>query len=107
MPADGEGASSKELNHGRASGEGAVVGRERRQGGKGKEVEDARQQTTTQIAAVKEELPEADEFGLPIRPSRRRVYEEEEDGEEDMASDHGKPVIKEREIPSDIPAADK
>jgi hypothetical protein len=107
MPADGEGASSKELNHGRASGEGAVVGRERRQGGKGKEVEDARQQTTTQVAAVKEELPEADEFGLPIRPSRRRVYEEEEDGEEDMAGDHGKPVIKEREIPSDIPAAVK
>jgi hypothetical protein len=107
MPADGEGTSSKELVNGRASGEGAVVGGGGRPGGKGKEVEYARQQTTTQVAAVKEELPEADEFGLPIRPSRRRVYEEEEDGGEDMAGDHGKPVIKERDIPSDIPAAVK
>jgi hypothetical protein len=70
-------------------------------------VEDARKQTTTQAAAAKEELPEADEFGLPIRPSRRRVYEEEEDGEESVTDRAGKAVVKEREIPSDIPAAVK
>ena len=79
MPADGEGSSSKELVNGRAIREDATIGGGG--GGKGKEVEGARQQTTTQAATAKEELPETDEFGLPIRPSRRRVYEQEEDGE--------------------------
>ena len=103
MPADGEGSSSKELVNGRASREDATVGG----GGKGKEVEDARQQTTTQAASVKEELPETDEFGLPIRPSRRRVYEQEEDGEEDVTVGEGKVVVKENEVASGIPAVNK
>jgi len=102
MPGDDDGSSTKELVSGRASGDGAVVGEAtggRSGGRKGKEVEDARQQTTTQAAAAaaKEELPEADEFGLPIRPSRRRVYEQDEDGGEGMASREGKAGLKEDE----------
>jgi hypothetical protein len=108
MPEDDEGASTKELNNGRAGGEGTAVGAGTG-AGKGKEVEDARQQTTTQAAAVapKEELPEADEFGLPIRPSRRRVYEQEEDGGGAVAGGEGKAVVKDIEAANEVPAADK
>jgi hypothetical protein len=106
MPADGEGVSSKELVNGHESGEGAAVGGGARSG-KGKETADARQQTTTQAAATEEELPEADEFGLPIRPARRRVYEEEEDGGEDVVGGEGKVASKEGETASDISPADK
>jgi hypothetical protein len=105
MPADGE-ESSKELVNGRASGEDAAVGGGSGKG-KGKEVEDARQQTTTQAATTKEELPETDEFGLPIRPSRRRVYEQEEDDEEDVAGSEGKVVVKEHEVASGTADVDK
>lgn len=104
MPADGEGALSKESVNGREGGEGVVVGGGGRAEGKGKEVEeDARPQNKTQ-AVAKDEPPEADEFGLPIRPSRRRVYEEEEDG---VSGGKGKAVSKEDDTASEKPTVDK
>jgi hypothetical protein len=103
MPADGEEAPSKELVNGHESGKGAAVGGGAR-GEKGKETADARQQTTTQAPAAKEELPEADEFGLPIRPARRRAYEEEEDGGEGLAGGERETAVKESEVTSEMPA---
>lgn len=47
-----------------------------------------RAQTQTQTQK-KEEPPEADEFGLPIRPARRRVYEDEEEESLREAGDKG------------------
>lgn len=60
MPEDGAGAAKESSNE-----SGAV-----------KQVV-VEEQTHTQ---TKVEPPEADEFGLPIRPARRRVYDDEDDG---------------------------
>jgi len=57
MPEDGAGAAKESSNE--SGAENKVVVEEQ--------------------AQTKVEPPEADEFGLPIRPARRRVYEDEED----------------------------
>lgn len=59
----------------------------------GQEVKVEKSEGATEAKVVQEKVepPEADEFGLPIRPARRRVYNDEESGVEDG----GKAAVKE------------
>lgn len=74
MPEDGAGAAKESSNE---------------SGVEKKVLAEEPKQTQTKV-----EPPEADEFGLPIRPARRRVYEEEEDDVKDEKETADKEDVK-------------
>jgi hypothetical protein len=60
------------------------------------------------VEEVKGDLPEADEFGLPVRPPRRRHYEREDTGDEDDFKDATETIgeVTERTAALELPNGD-